>query len=77
VGSKNVKRKHFLLFLCQHFQLEGTRPPVPPSHAPGHDQVERRRRECRGAAGAEGVGYFHDEMAHFVGILGVNFKCTL
>ena len=72
--------------------------------AGGHEQVERRRRECRGAAGAEGNGvwggvspspqgvgsgegtvpppqkiflHFHVEMAHFVGILGVNFKFTL
>ena len=72
----------------------------------GGKQVERRRRECRDAAGAEGGGvwggdvpscgegvplptgegsgglplprnfflHFHVEMAHFVGILAVNFK---
>jgi len=27
-----------------------------------HDQVERRRRECRGAAGAEGGGVFYISM---------------
>ena len=44
--------------------------------AGGPKQVKRRRREGRGAPGADGVGclHFRVEMAHFVGILAVNFK---